>query len=74
MTFVNEILSFVGDERRIALYFINIDVLEGVTPRILPLLEETATTVIRVTKEGRDFTFTVIKSVNNEIDGMEIKM
>ncbi|NJE08768.1 hypothetical protein E3E31_09580 [Thermococcus sp. M39] len=74
LTLVNGVLSFVGDERKISFYFINTDVLEDMTPRILPLLEEVATTVIRVTKEGRDFTLAVIKSVNNEIEGMRIKV
>ncbi|WP_324736031.1 DUF257 family protein [Thermococcus sp. SY098] len=74
LTILNNILSFVGDERRIAFYFINIDVLEGVTPRVLPLLEEIATTVVRITKDGRSYKFTVAKSINNEIDGVEIKM
>ncbi|WP_457754230.1 DUF257 family protein [Thermococcus sp.] len=74
LTTLNSILLFVGDERRIAFYFINADVLEEVTPRILPLLEEIATTVIKITKNGRDYKFTVVKSINNEIDGVEIKV
>ncbi|ADT83828.1 DUF257 family protein [Thermococcus barophilus] len=74
ITTLNNILSFVGDERRIAFYFINVDVLESITPRVLPLLEEIATTVVRITKDGRSFRFAVVKSINNEIDGMEIKV
>ncbi|ALM74978.1 DUF257 family protein [Thermococcus barophilus] len=33
ITTLNNILSFVGDERRIAFYFINVDVLESITPK-----------------------------------------
>ncbi|WP_235507174.1 DUF257 domain-containing protein [Thermococcus barophilus] len=38
------------------------------------MLEEIATTVVRITKDGRSFRFAVVKSINNEIDGMEIKV
>ena len=69
MKTVNSILSYTGDDRRIALYFINKDLLETSCPHFLPLLEEVATTVIRVTKEGGKYVFSVVKSINNKLDG-----
>ncbi len=71
MGIINSILSYTGDKRRIALYFINRDLMET---SILPLLEELATTVIRVTKEQNHYILSIVKSVNNELDGIEIAL
>lgn len=74
MTTVNAVLAYTGDERRIAVYFINIDLLKGNNPYILPLLEEIATTVIKVTRENKSFKFSVVKSIRREIEGIEVKV
>ena len=74
LTTINSILSYTGDERRIALYFVNVDLTEKDAPYILPFLEEIATTVVRVNREGRGLKFSVIKSVNHDIEGIEVKM
>ncbi|NJF24641.1 DUF257 family protein [Thermococcus sp. Bubb.Bath] len=71
---VNAILGYTGDERRIALYFINKDLLEVSGAHLLPLLEEIATTVVRVNKEGKSVRFSVVKSVNPEIEGIDINV
>lgn len=74
LTTINSILSYTGDERRIALYFVNVDLTEKDAPYILPFLEEIATTVVRVNREGRGLKFSVIKSVNHDIEGIEVKV
>lgn len=74
LTILNTILSYTGNEKRIAFYFINTDLLEKSNPCVIPMLEEIATTVIKVSKQGRETLFSVVKSVNNEIDGKEIKL
>ncbi|KPU62618.1 hypothetical protein EP1X_07940 [Thermococcus sp. EP1] len=71
LTTMNTVLSFTGT-KRIAFYFITTDLLEKSVPYALLLFENMATTVIKVTKEDRRFSFNVVKSVNNEIDGMEV--
>ena len=73
LTTISAILSYTGDERRIALYFVNVDLIKKNAPYILPLLEEIATTVIRVTRENKSFKFSVVKAVNHEIEGIEVK-
>ncbi|NJE07613.1 hypothetical protein E3E31_03585 [Thermococcus sp. M39] len=70
---VNSISSFIEDDRRIAFYFINTDLLKKM-PHVSSLLEELASTVVRVTKHGRSFSLKVVKSVNDEIDGVEVSM
>lgn len=70
MSIVNEILSFTGDERRIAFYFINTDLLKTAAPEALPLLEELASMVIRVGMEGKCHKFSIVKSVNKELLGL----
>ncbi|WP_297506687.1 DUF257 family protein [Thermococcus sp.] len=74
MKTVNSILSYTGDDRRIALYFINRDLLGTSCPHFLPLLEEIATTVIKVTKEKGRYVFSVVKSINNKLDGESLAL
>ncbi|MBO8174170.1 MAG: DUF257 family protein [Thermococcus sp.] len=70
---INTLLSFVGNKQRISYYFINTDLMK-ITPCALPLLEELATTIVRINKHGKEFTIAVTKSINSEIDGVEIKI
>ncbi|WP_456395784.1 DUF257 family protein [Thermococcus sp.] len=74
LTTLNVILSYTGDERRIAFFFINLDLINKTGTCILCLLEELATTVIRIVREGKCFRFSVVKSVNREIEGMEVRI
>ncbi len=71
---INAILSYTGDERRIAFYFINRDLLEINEPRILSLLEEVATTVIKMTKEKSQYLLSVMKSINPDIEGVKVTL
>ncbi|WP_175059672.1 DUF257 family protein [Thermococcus sp. 2319x1] len=71
LSLANFILSFVGDERRKAFYFLNLDMIEKAKPMILPMFEEFATTVVRVNKRGSVLQFKVLKALNFELDGFE---
>lgn len=59
----------LGDKRRIAIYFINRDILESVNPIAIPIIEFMSTTLVDVEKKGRVYTFEVLKSATPEIDG-----
>lgn len=59
----------LGDKRRIAIYFINRDILESVNPIAVPIIEFMSTTLVDVEKKGRVYTFEVLKSATPEIDG-----
>ncbi|WP_297499176.1 DUF257 family protein [Thermococcus sp.] len=74
MNTINAILSYTGDERRLAIYFVNRDLMGISSPHFLPLLEEIATTVIRVTKERSRYVFSVVKSINNNLDGESLSL
>ncbi|MCO6041704.1 DUF257 family protein [Thermococcus alcaliphilus] len=69
MATLAEIYLRLGDKRRIAIYFINRDVLKNVHPVALPIIEFMATTLIEVEKKGRVYTLEVLKSITPEIDG-----
>lgn len=71
---MNQILSFVGDKIRIAFYFMNTDVLESTVPEALNWIEELATTIVEVGREGKLYKFSVVKSVNNELSGLEFTL
>ncbi|NJE05061.1 hypothetical protein E3E36_02640 [Thermococcus sp. M36] len=74
LSLLNSILASTGDERRIMFYFLNVDLINTCCPYVLPLLEELATTVISLNKEGRSVKLMIRKSVNNRIDGIEITL
>ena len=71
---MHEVRCFIGDERRIELYFVNTDVLERTLSVSLPLLEELASTIIEVDTKGGFYKFSVVKSVNNKLLGLEFTM
>ncbi|USS41678.1 DUF257 domain-containing protein [Thermococcus aggregans] len=73
LSMTNTILSF-SESARTALYFVNVNLIKETTSGALPLLEEIATTVIRMHKRERKTFFNVVKSVNNEIDGVEVEI
>ncbi len=75
-------LSYIGDRRRIAFYFVNTDVVRSTAPEALPLLEEIASTVFEVGIMKREedaigkiaYRFLITKSVNNELSGLEFAL
>ncbi|ASJ13270.1 DUF257 family protein [Thermococcus thioreducens] len=71
---VRNISTFVGRKSRFALYFINRDVLEKRTPELLPLLEETASTVLQWEAERGKYRLRAVKAANDEILGSEVSM
>lgn len=64
-----EISVRLGDTRRVAIYFVDKDILNSVHPVALPIIEFMATTLIDVEKKGRVYTLEVLKSITPEIDG-----
>ncbi|MCD6559427.1 MAG: DUF257 family protein [Palaeococcus sp.] len=66
---IEDIALYVGDKTRIALYFLNEDVLKGTKFNPLPLLESLATTLIAAKRDERGCLLTVVKSINPEIEG-----
>ncbi len=71
---VRNISTFVGRKSRFALYFINRDVLEKKTPELLPLLEETASTVLQWEADRGKYRLRTIKAANDEILGMAVSL
>ncbi|NJE07665.1 hypothetical protein E3E31_03855 [Thermococcus sp. M39] len=71
---MNLFVSYVGDTKRIAYYFVNVDILRCIGQGVLYLFEELASTIIRINKQRKSFHFSVLKSVNNELDKIEIKI
>ena len=74
LSMINITLSFCGNDKRIAFYFVNVNMVKSINPEILPLQEEIATTVIEITKEEIEHRFIALKSVNGGIEGMEIRV
>ena len=74
MRILRNISTFVGKKSRIALYFVNRDAVNKHSPEILPLLEETATTVLRWDFDGGKYRLRVIKAANGSILGSNASM
>ncbi|USG99292.1 DUF257 domain-containing protein [Thermococcus argininiproducens] len=66
LALVNTFTRYAGSKRRIAFYFINTAVLMHNLPYVVPLLEELASTVIKIYKDNEK-TFEIIKSTNKRI-------
>lgn len=71
---VRNIASFVGNETRFAVYFINRETLEERFLEILGLLEESVTSVFRWELNKGVYKFSVVKSPNLNILGSEISL
>jgi|Deesub1362B_J571_1020462.scaffolds.fasta_scaffold00143_10 hypothetical protein len=71
---INNILSWTGNTKRITFYFINTDLVNTLGIGVLPLLEELASTVINVDKDEGRVKLLITKSINNELDGLEINL
>jgi len=66
LALVNTLARYAGSRKRTAFYFINTDVLMNSIPYVVPLLEELASTVIKIYKDDEK-TFKIIKSTNNRV-------
>ncbi|AFL95473.1 hypothetical protein CL1_1274 [Thermococcus cleftensis] len=69
MRLIRNISTFVGKKSRVALYFLNADIMERYSPELLSFFEETASTVIRWDFEGGKYRLRVIKAANASIVG-----
>ena len=67
-------MPFIGFEKRIAFYYIPTNVLEKAFPEALPLIESVSTTIIKLDKAGKNILFSIVKSIDNELDGIEIRI
>ncbi|CAB50150.1 DUF257 family protein [Pyrococcus abyssi] len=72
LSFTNFLALRVGDKRKKAFHFINTDLVKAVAPQILPMLEESFTTVMRLKKYGKVEKLIVVKSLNPKLDGLEV--
>ncbi|KPU63034.1 hypothetical protein EP1X_05650 [Thermococcus sp. EP1] len=68
----NVLGTFLGDTRRISFYFVNKDILAGIVPNPLTMIEEIATTIIELKKEKGKVKLCITKAFNRELDGREI--
>ena len=69
---LNGVLEYIGNKKRIAFYIINEEVIEKSNPYIEFLLREMATTLIKMSKKESGTVLSILKSVNNELDGKEM--
>ncbi|ASJ02126.1 hypothetical protein A3L09_01995 [Thermococcus profundus] len=74
LSFLATVSTFVGDTSRIAVYFINRDVVDAIEPSFLPMFEEIATTVAEWYRDGSDFVLSVIKAANPELLEKEYRL
>ncbi len=74
LSLLTSISGFVGDDRRIAIYFINEDAVESSEPAFLPMFEEIATTVAEWYLEGDELVLAVYKAANPELLGKEYRV
>ncbi|CAI1492575.1 conserved protein of unknown function [Thermococcus nautili] len=66
--------QYVGNEKRLAVHFIKASLLDENRKFLLGLLEDIATTVIRVESDGRMTRFDVVKSIKKEMQGVSIRV
>ncbi len=74
MRLVRNIASYVGRRSRIAFYFVNVDVVERLSPEMLPFLEEVSSSILRWGREGRNYRLDVLKACNENIIGTRVVM
>ncbi|WP_457742211.1 DUF257 family protein [Thermococcus sp.] len=65
---------YVGDKRRISVLFVKTYAFENGNQIVLGLLEDIATTVIRISSREKMTEFKIIKSVNPELEGLCIRL
>lgn len=66
--------KYVGDERRLAVHLVKTNVIDSSKQPIIHLLEDIATTVIRISKKDKITEFYVVKSVNRRLEGLVIRV
>jgi len=71
---IRNIASFVGRGSRIAYYFINTNVVDAAAPVMLPFLEEISSSILRWSREGRNYRLEVVKACEEEILGESVVM
>jgi len=71
LSLVDYILGFVGDTRRKAFYFVNLDILKNASPLVLPMLTAVSTTVVELKREPGKQGFRVVKALNFSLEGFE---
>lgn len=74
MRVIRNIASFVGRESRIAFYFVNLDVVERLSPEMVPFLEEISSSILRWGREGRNYRLDVLKACDENIIGTSVVM
>jgi len=74
MRLVRNIASFVGRKSRIAFYFMNEDVVEKLSPEMMPFLEEASSSILRWGREGRNYRLDVLKACDENIMGTSVVM
>ncbi|AJC71427.1 hypothetical protein X802_04035 [Thermococcus guaymasensis DSM 11113] len=65
--------KYVGDERRLTVHLVKTDIIGPERQSLTALLEDMATTVIRVSKKGKATEFHVIKSVTPNLEDMVLR-
>jgi hypothetical protein len=71
---IDQLAKYIGDERRLTIILVNNDTLPEDRKFVLNLLEDMATTVIRTSKMGRMTEFHIVKSLNQEIEGVCLRI
>ncbi|WP_148883273.1 DUF257 family protein [Thermococcus aciditolerans] len=71
---IRNISTFVGKKSRVALYFLNLDIMERYSPELLSFFEETASTVLRWDFEGGKYRLRVVKAANSSIMGSTVSL
>jgi len=66
--------QYVGNENRMGVQFIKTSLLDERRRFLLALLEDVATTVIRVSSHGRVTEFKVVKSINKDVEETCLKV
>jgi len=80
LTLIDFLIKYTGAESRMIFYFVNSDVLENGSHYLIPLLEELATTVIKVTRARKEEDIepyvyaTIAKAISAELEGFKIKL
>ena len=66
--------QYVGNEKRLAVQFIKTSLLDENRQFLVRLLEDVATTVIRVSSMGRMTEFQVVKSIKKDMEGVSLRV
>ncbi|NJE12810.1 hypothetical protein E3E24_06845 [Thermococcus sp. LS2] len=74
ITNINNLLSWIGNKKRIAFYFVNLSLINAIEFGVLPLLEELASTIIKIEKIGNEIRAIITKSANDELNNLEIRL